>query len=508
MSSAEGFFNKFIKGIFTITFVYIIALLIAANFIDYSEFHKRQYIAPNIILFVFGIALLVIFKRIVYKSIFSFKHKFTLPLIILVFTVAMGICSLYRTGWDAGTVLDDTLSYAFGEGAEYAYYYAYPNNRLIFVILVKIFRLLIALGITNTTVLYGAIVLIQCILFWITGLLVKDIILSFTGDIKAATFGYLLCSVFVTMSPWVVIVYTDCLGIIFPVLLLWLFMKMPDDTIIQKMIKWVVIMAFALLGYQIKTTTFITYIAELLALFLVAFSEKNKIHVVVDLSIAILSCVFLLTIFSSHKDFLLGTSAFEKETGASVDRESELTMFHYLMMGLNDEYDGTFNFDDDTFSHYIQSYDERISQEKKQIKIRLKKLGPMGVLKLYSKKLIIDYNDGSFGYGLSGEEFVDDPLLEDAPWNIWARFFTFPTHKGYLVYLNLMQILWLGIIPFMLFIKIKDKMNVPMALCLVGITMFVILFESQQRYLFLYGPVYVIVSVIGMHNRFNTTCKS
>ena len=508
MSSAERVLNKIIGVIYTITIVYVTGLLLIANFVDYSEFHKRHFVAPNVILFAVGIILMILAGRAVYKSNFSFKSKFTLPLIILIFTVVMAICSLYRTGWDAGTVVSDTLNYAFGNDTELGYYSENPNNRLIFVILSSIFRVSIAIGITNRTVLYGIVVVIQCILFWLTGLIVRDIIYRITEDKKTATFGYLLCSIFVTMSPWVVVAYTDCFGLIFPILVLWLFMIMPDDTTGKKIVKWLVLLTVALLGYQIKTTAFVAYIAELCALFVSSFSEKKRAQMLLDLAIFVLNVIFLVPLFIKCEDFRFSTTMFELYTDSKCDREQELTPYHYFMMGLNEEYDGTFNFDDDTFSHYIQSYDERISQEKKQIKIRLKSLGPWGVVKLYSKKLIIDYNDGSYGYGLAGDEFVDDPLLEDAPWNIWARFFTLPTHKGHPVYLNLMQIIWLGMIPFMLFFKLKDKTNVSLALCLVGITMFVLIFESQQRYLFLYGPVYVIVAVIGLHNRLKATYKS
>ena len=508
MSSVERALNKFISGIYHFIIVLVIGLLIIAPWVNYSEFHKRHFVATNIVLFVIGVVVIICLYKLIYKSNFSFKKKSTLPLIVLVATLAVALCSIYRTGWDAGTVLHDTYNYALGNNIDLGYYSENPNNRLIFVILAAAYKAMITIGITNTTVQYAILVAFQCVLYWLTGLIVRDIIFRITGDKKTATFGYILCSAFITMSPWVIVVYTDCMGLIFPVLVLWLYMIMPDDTSIKKIVKWLILMLIALLGYQIKTTAFVAYIAELVVLFTISFSEKKKSQMLLDLAIFVLNVVFLVPLFVKCEDFRFSTTMFELYTNTKCDREAELSPYHYLMMGLNKEYDGTFNFEDDSFSHYIPTYDYRIEREKKVIVERVSDLGVLGVIKLYGTKLIIDYNDGSFGYGISKEEFIEDFVLTDAPWNIWARYFTIPIYGGYNIYLNFVHILWLGMIPFMLFFKFKDKNLSAIGLCIIGITMFVLIFESQQRYLFLYGPIFIMVAVIGLHNRLKATYKS
>ena len=183
---------------------------------------------------------------------------------------------MYITGWDAGTLITDTFNWASTGKMDIGYYSENPNNRLIFVVMATILKVGMSIGITNKAALYGLWVIVQCLLFWATGFIVKDIIFRITRDDKTALFGYLLYNLFVGMSPWIVVVYTDCMGFIFPALILWLYLVLPDDSVLKMIVKWLVLVTVGLLGYQIKTTTFVMYIALLMALLISSFGVLNK----------------------------------------------------------------------------------------------------------------------------------------------------------------------------------------------------------------------------------------
>ena len=496
----EKILNRIVSVIYYFIMLLILAVVIFEGRMEYSPFHRRTFFLPNIILMAIGIAAVFLLRRLVNKGAFSFKNKYVLPGVFLVVTIVLSICCMYLTGWDAGTLIDDAFNWATTGNLGLGYYSENPNNRLIFVVMASILKFGMGLGITGKPALYGLWVIVQCLLFWLTGFIVKDIILRITRDDKTALFGYLLYNLFVGMSPWLVVVYTDCMGFIFPALTLWLYLIIPDDTSLKKIVKWLVLLFVGLLGYQIKTTTFVMYIALLMALFISSFGEKKKSLMALGLAIFAINVITLVPAFIKCWDFIPGTIAFEAYTGEKCDREAELMPWHYFMMGLNKESDGTFNYADDAFSHYIDTSDYRVEREKKVIVERLSDLGFSGLVKLYSKKLVIDYNDGSFGYGLTGGDFVTTQILEDAPWNVWARYIFMPGRGGFSIYLNYVHILWLSILAFCLFHKIRDRYECAIAFGLIGITMFLLLFESQQRYLLVFAPIFVIAGVLGSHN--------
>ena len=496
----EKVLNRIVGVLYYLMMLVILAVVLLEGMMEYSPFHRRSYVLPNIFLMAIGIAAIVLLRCLVNKGAFSFKNKYILPVVILVVTVVLSICCMYITGWDAGTLINDAYNWATTGQLGLGYYSENPNNRLIFVVMASLLKMGMALGITGKPALYGLWVIVQCLLFWVTGFIVKDIIYRITGDDKTALFGYLLYNLFVGMSPWIVVVYTDCWGFIFPALTLWLYLVLPDDSALKLIIKWLVLVAVGLLGYQIKTTTFVMYIALVLALFISSFGVPNKILKGLGIVIFVLNVVILVPVFIKCWDFIPGTIAFEAYTGEKCDREAELMPWHYFMMGLNKDSDGTFNYADDSFSHYIDTSDYRVEREKKVIVERLSDLGFSGLMKLYSKKLVIDYNDGSFGYGLTGADFVSEQIVDDAPWNVWARYIFMPGRDGFSIYLNYAHILWLAMLIACLFLKVRDRNECAIAFGLIGITLFLLMFESQQRYLLVFAPVFVIASVLGVYN--------
>ena len=496
----EKVLNRIVSLIYYFMMLVILAVVLFAGRMEYSPFHRRTFMLPNIAIMAIGVAAVFLLRRLVNKGAFSFKNRFIIPGVILAVTIILSICCMYITGWDAGTLITDTFNWASTGQMDIGYYSENPNNRLIFVIMATILKIGMGVGITSKAALYGLWVIVQCLLFWAAGFIVKDIIFRITKDDKTALFGYLLYNLFVGMSPWVVVVYTDCMGFIFPALTLWLYLVLPDDSALKMIVKWLVLVTVGLLGYQIKTTTFVMYIALLMALLISSFGVLDKKLKGLGIAIFVLNVIILVPVFIKCWDFIPGTVAFEAYTGEKCDREAELMPWHYFMMGLNKDSDGTFNYADDQFSHFIDTSDYRVEREKEVIVERLSDLGFTGLMKLYSKKLVIDYNDGSFGYGLTGGEFVSSQIVEDPPWNSWARYIFMPGRGGFSIYLNYVHIIWLAMLASCLFLKIRDRNECAIAFGLIGITMFLLMFESQQRYLLVFAPIFVIASVLGMHN--------
>ncbi|MBQ6416498.1 MAG: hypothetical protein IJJ65_09645 [Butyrivibrio sp.] len=488
---------------FSFMMIFILINLLFAKNIPYSEFHRRGFLLANSILLILGIVFLLLLLKVM-THVNAQKMRRILTILGFVLSIYVALCTLYRTGWDAGTIISAALSVSAGEDTNLTYFSANPNNRLFTAIIIGIFNMCRNIGINDTTVLYEVVALVQAFLFFAAGLLTRDIIAVITGDEKTSLFGYVIYNLFIGLSPWISIAYTDGAAILFPVLLLWLFLRLPEKNAIQKVLKWVILSGAAVVSYEVKATAIVMFFALLVASFIFAFKGKKPKEIIGNLFVVIFAAALTLIVFKSGSAMAVGTYFFEKATRTEVNSEAEITAFHYLMMGLNDEHDGTFNFEDSEFSDYISDYDERISREKHEIKDRAKDLGIIGVIKLYDRKMLLTYNDGSFGYGLGGEfgskDFIEEMLIEDAAWNIPVRFFEMPGYAGFKYYITFLQMIWLGLIAFSFCMK-KDNVNeLSLAVCLMGITVFIMLFEAQQRYLFIFAPIWLIAGVIGMRN--------
>lgn len=506
MLQLKKILNSSISVLFRILIIVALFFILISTFIPYNEYFKRNLVLGNAILMLFGIIFFSLlywcFERFDFQR---FKIKSGVILIVLfVVQVIIALCSMYGTGWDAGTLTEDAYNLAVGNSFEPGYYSHYTNNMLSLVIYAKLFLLATHIGLSSYISAYGFCVVFNCIVYYCVGLLLADSIYELTGDKKMRSLGFLVCYVFVCISPWNFVLYTDSLGIIFPVLVLWIYLSIKENSVKKTIIKWIVLLLVSIIGFHIKAESLIMLIAIVIAHSVYVLVENKGVEIVKKLVPIILILVLLVPAFKLGSYSVIKT--FESETGMEHDREKSFSMFHWLMIGMNVDSDGTFNGEDDNFSHYISDREERVSQNKKVIKKRLKEMGPGGFCELMIHKLILNYNDGSFGNGLDGEGFITDKFSEDTPANSGIRFFYRPDHKGFPVYLNLTQLMWLGILFFSLFIKNEWNYRFIM-LSIIGLSAFVMLFEAQPRYLIVFAPIYVITGILGMSNFFDIAKK-
>ncbi|WP_026520189.1 hypothetical protein [Butyrivibrio sp. FCS006] len=494
--------EKVTSVIFHVMLALIIVLLLFADSIPYNEFHKRTFVAPNYILLPLGVAVLFGIKYLITIKFYDVIKPWILIVIMFTLSVIVAFGAMFITGWDAGVVTNDAMHLALGEDISVDYYSLNPNNRLILLILTAIFRLGIGMGLSTKTALYGCAVLFTCIVFWLTGILLYDYLQIQHGK-RVAVFGLVLYIIFISASPWIFIVYTDSLGILFPMLVIWLFCRLSGSTWWKSLTKWALIVLVSVIGYYMKAPTFIVLIAVILRIVIVTisdFGKKKFISGVANIIVVAVSCMLLL----KAGDTLLDKS-FENITGIERDDTIALSAWHYLMMGHNYEKDGTVNNDDLTLSMYISDPDERVSRNKSEFEKRVKNLWPDKLLFLYGRKLTMNYNDGSFGYALTGADFISDPLEDDSAINTWIRYFYRPSNGGSDWLFNIEQTIWLGILSMAFCSGIRKQKNrstvIVVYIALMGATAFVTLFEAQARYLLIWAPLYVLLAATGLEKQ-------
>ena len=129
----------------------------------------------------------------------------------------------FSTDWDVLTLIKASEAAAHGESLEEfrEYLSTYPNN----LFLVWLYKELICFFEYIRIDYRIGILWLQCILSWGTGLLLFDTAKQITENRFVAWSAWGIYLLLVGMSPWVSIPYSDSAGLIFPITILWLYVK-------------------------------------------------------------------------------------------------------------------------------------------------------------------------------------------------------------------------------------------------------------------------------------------
>lgn len=309
----------------------------------------------------------------------------------------------------------------------------------------------------------------------------------------AVAAGYVLL---VSLSPWVMIPYSDGFALLFPMLTLALYIRQQKAK--NKVLCWAAIGAAAALGYWMKPQGVIMLIAVGIVetarlLSKRAFSAWLKRFGAM--------AVVLLLLVVPVKRAIISASPFE------IDPEADIGVLHYVMLGCNKETDGTVSHEDKVSSYGIERKAERTQMQLETIADRLRQMHKNGTFFDHlKKKTLVNYADGTFAWEelaypasvVEEKDGVISPLLRSIIWADGSR------HSAFAVMLHS---IWMGVLALCVLAlpayheseKHKSECTLAaMMLALIGITLFETIFEARARYLFIYAPAYLTVGMMGL----------
>ena len=114
------------------------------------------------------------------------------------------------------------------------------------------------------------------------------------------------------------------------------------------------------------------------------------------------------------------------------------------------------------------------------------------------------YNDGTFGWSKEGTFYYQVPEDNSRITKV-LRSFYYTNEKGanYLVFATAEQILWLFILICICFcvlpFKTKDGVENLISLSLLGVSIFLMLFECRARYLYVFSPLFSMLAMVGLY---------
>lgn len=400
----------------------------------------------------------------------------------------------FYTGWDVGLIrvrLENLLSgHTAQEAGVDVGYSIYPNNLLLFYIQ----YLTVKVGaVFSPERPYNLCLYSSCLCVTLACFLGNLTIRQISRNRLIRHMYTLISTLYILCSPWVMIPYSDTYGILFVALGIWALFCAGKATV-----KWPVFAFASLIGCRIKPTCIFLLFA-VITLYLpglpTAFRKKRR-----ELWIFLLSCLIFFGIGQGISPWVQYSLHFR------LDPDLKVPPTHYIMMGLNIGSRGGFDGGDYAFTTSLPTYEEKVRRTLRESRLRWLETTAAQKKKHYLAKFLYTYNDGTFSWTKEGGFFEVMPE-HDNPLNDLYLQIVKPDGKYFTAYCNFAQVIWLQIlfgIPFLFLGRDKQtsrKAFLMIVLC--GLTVFLMLFETRARYLFLYSPAFLILSLYGYEALFS-----
>ena len=407
-------------------------------------------------------------------------------MVAVLFGAQLALClnNLFETGWDVAGIVSSTRDLANGGPLQHDYFSMYPNNLMSVYLYGAVSLLLKATGLWETIgfpVDIAAFSVLNCILSSATGVLLWHCARRLARSRGAADAVWLLYAVLIGLSPWLIVPYSDSLSLPFPTLMLFISLR-PFR---RGWTRWALLGGIGALAYAVKPQGAVMLIAivlgRLICDVLPAWRRRSSGKLRRWTAACVALCLTAAVCFG-----LIGGLA--PLFGFELAPEEALGAPHFLMMGLNEETNGSYYRWDVSYS---VSFPTRWERMKANIDLALHRvvwMGPGGLALHAAKKALVNFNDGTFAWKMDGGERFS---VGGGP--------VFPTEHE-LLWSTALQAVWLGVLGGCLlygFAK-ADRGSVTMWLCLLGVMAMVMLFECRARYLYANVPVFVLAAVLGV----------
>lgn len=494
--------------IFTIT---LFGVVFIGNRLDYYEAVKLEYLLDNTLTFAAAIVTLSvwIFIGFFLQKIPASKtlDRLTVVFILLSFVGLYFIsneiskCIAFYTGWDVSIVSGTAYNLKKSEPiADFWYYSVYPNNVPVAYILYRVYTWAEN---CSSYACNGEFAWLQLnnLLICISGFTSCLTVRRLTHELFPVFTCFLLFIGSVFVSPWRIIPYTDIMAIAFPILAICFYIYSSTATTPKaKYIYFTLSCLTAALGGLIKPPVLLMLIAVAITEIL-SFAKRN-FRCITEILTKILILMCVLFISSSYKEYIY------TETGFIHNQEISATYHHYFLMGLNEESTGGYYSDDVALFGRYDTAEERIDVEMELAFDRIREKGVFGYPYFLFKKCVMCFNDGTFGWYKEGgfyfqpfqelttanyKQFLRDIFWSDARYS--GRFNTYSQLSWFIILA--------GILGNALYLKSDQKHVIgSLIISLLGVMLYLMLFEARARYLLCFLPVWCTASSLGIYSSF------
>ena len=225
--------EKTLKRLISIFFLIIfVSIIINNTFFSNLEYYCKVTTDLSAKAIFMAAVILIILVSLIHallrKIVMHLKHKKLFLIVLFIFFIFQIILlknTFFLTGWDSNIILTDSYllrDLKIDQLNQY-YYSLYPNNILLTYIFATVMKVEKFIGIVEYSDAVFGLANVQSILCTITAYLLFCIIYHFKKSFTAAWFGFGMYVVLIIFSGWTGIVYSDSMGLIFPILIIWFY---------------------------------------------------------------------------------------------------------------------------------------------------------------------------------------------------------------------------------------------------------------------------------------------
>ena len=471
------------------------SVLVLDLFFSHVEYVCRQDLINEWALLFLGLtglgALCFAVFRLRKEQEVSLRIPLFVSLVFLGFQIIAVGSYYFITKWDVSQIIQYAIRVARGETISLVYYSRYPNNLLLTRIFALILRLCMAAGL-NEDQAYAVIPMLQCLISVAAGLLTFTAVRDITGDGRLALTAHGVFLLLIGLSPWVSVPYSDSTGLAIPILILRLSVLRPQ-TLKGNTLRWFAVGLLSIIGYRIKPTIVIVLPAICLVNAAAAFRSPDRKRLLASAG----ACLAGL---------LIGYAAVEAAVSdlGRINKEASFGPAHFLAMGLNTKTMGYYASEDVAYSASFMTSEERTSADLQLAEKRIRDMGVAGLSKHLGRKLLTDYNDGSFAWTMEEVEnglfFFIVPEEPDPFFSPFIRSFYYSSGSRFGLFINFETALWLAVLAMSLIAVFSrpGKNTAVVMLSVIGMFLYNLLFEARARYLYVFAPLYITLAAVGI----------
>lgn len=511
-SKMTNFCERVIRCFYILIGITFLPVLFCVFFLDkhikYNEGLHPATVLPNAVLLVIalaGVAVVCLFARALRKVELTAKVNIITDIVlaglfVLLYFINVWIAReiVFRLPWDIMVVTTHASYVAEGNAIGYQPYFSiYTNNIPIVYILKELFTR----AMENPEYPYvNDFIWVQtnCVLLSLGGFFGCLTIKKLTRKFAPTLIYFLLYLALIGLTPWKIAPYTDTYGMIFPIMCVYFYLCYRDaEKAMWKFLFMALTLVSAAAGGLVKPSIYILLIA-ILMVELISFVQKYKEKWKYLLFEAVL-IAGLFFIKGICVDYMI------EDIGLDFNEELGAGWQHYFRMGQNEETTGSYSTEDAAlFGEFQENKQERNEAALERALARVREKGFFGNISFGIRKMVMVFNEGTFGWANEVEireryplsiarndritEFLRNVFWPDMPYT--GRFNTF------------CQLVWIfclvGMAGFC-FLPGKRRENcVLLAVSFLGIYFYQLLFEARARYLMVFLPLLVVISVCGL----------
>ncbi|MBC1521777.1 hypothetical protein HB912_08965 [Listeria aquatica] len=467
-------FRRVIGYSFTSAFVIVIAYLAYLSI----AYPFMEVIGNSFNLFLFALAAIFLFIAI-FKGFTLLNQKanrlifIALVTVVIVFQLFLALTMKMNMYVDSFVVKQQVLTMLANGGhfQDYTYFQTYLNNIFVTILRYGIYNFGSHIGIENFYLLDNLWVMLSMLVtIFSLVYVVKDSL-----GIRMANLFLLVVLTCVSLFTYTLYFYTDTIALPFVSLIILVYYRY------LKKGSWWLLLVIGLLfaiGYQAKPNLIILLPALLIHVWLAKNYKK-----------------FLLSLASIGIMFLLVTSVampFYSLFGFEKNDRYEVPPTHFVMMGLS-EPAGRYSTNEFQYTSSFHSKEAKKEANIKVIKERLQNYSAKELLTLYNNKLKNTWTDGSRAYAWyinSTNEFT--PTFNYLFGDRKILIYTFAQ------IFHIMSLLCIAIGALRFFKCKKFDFAFFLNVTLVGVILFHLIWEANQRYILLFTPLMLLSALYGI----------